>query len=131
VAAIESAWRKHPDYRIDLVPVVETVRVWFGDVLLAESDECLRVQESRHVDRLYIPSDDVHWEHFTFADGVHTVCPFKGRADYWDLTAVDPSETAIVWSYPDPFDEVAGIKDHVCFYQERTRVEFDQPRRAF
>ncbi len=127
MTVIESAWPKYPDYRIDLVPVPQTGRVWFGDLLLAETNDALLLEETRHVDRLYIPHRDVKWEHFTFSEGIHTICPFKGEADYWDLTAVDPVETNIVWAYPTPFDEVAGIKDYVCFYQERTRIEIDEP----
>jgi len=127
VTVIESAWPKHPDYRIDLTPVDSTARVWFGDLLLAETNRALLLEETRHVDRLYIPHEDVRWEHLTFAEGMHTICPFKGQADYWDLTAVEPAETNIVWAYPEPFDEVAGIKGYVCFYQERTRIEIDEP----
>jgi acyl-CoA thioesterase II len=123
---IESAWPKYPDYRIDLVPVRQTVRAWFGDLLLAESNTCLRLEETRHVDRLYFPESDVRWEHFEVAEGIHTVCPFKGMADYWNLTAVDPVETNLVWAYKEPFDEVAGIKGYVAFYQERTRIELEE-----
>ena len=101
MTVIESAWPKHPDYRIELAPVAETARVWFGDLLLAETNDALLLQETRHIDRLYIPHRDVKWEHFTFSEGIHTICPFKGEADYWDLTAVDPVETNIVWEYPD------------------------------
>lgn len=123
---IESAWPKYPDYRIDLVPVEGTARVWFGDLLLAESDSSIRLEETKHVDRLYFPEADVRWEHFEVADGMHTVCPFKGQADYWHLTAADPAETNVVWVYREPFDEVAGIKGHVAFYQERLRIEIEE-----
>ena len=123
---IESAWPKYPDYRIDLVPVKGTARVWFGDLLLAESDAAIRLEETRHVDRLYFPESDVRWEHFQVAEDAHTVCPFKGLADYWNLTAVDPVETNLVWAYREPFDEVAGIKGYVSFYQERLRIELDE-----
>lgn len=119
---IESAWPKYPDYVIDLVPVAATARVWHGDTLLAESRGALRLEETAHVDRLYFPEADVNWEHFE-TSVAHTICPFKGQADYWTLTATDPHETNIVWTYRDPFDEVAGIKDYVCFYQERLRIE--------
>lgn len=126
MTTIESAWPAHPDYRIDLTPIGRTARVWFGDLLLAESGDCLLLAETRHVDRLYFPRSSVRWELFRYAEGVHTVCPFKGRAEYWDLCAVDPAEAGIVWAYPDPFDEVAGIRDFVCFYQERTRIETEE-----
>jgi len=124
---IESAWPKYPDYRIDLMPVHQTARVWFDGRLLAESRNCLRMEETRHVHRLYFPEADVHWEHFTFADGVHTICPFKGEADYWSLTAVEPAEENLVWTYREPMDEVAGIRGYVCFYHERAKVEIDEP----
>jgi uncharacterized protein (DUF427 family)/acyl-CoA thioesterase len=126
MTAIESAWTRRPDYRINITPLETTARVWYRDLLVAESDRCLLLEEQDHVDRLYFPASDVRWEHFTSAEGVHTVCPFKGQADYWDLTAVDPVETGLVWAYPDPFEQVGGIKDHVCFYQDRTRIEIDE-----
>jgi acyl-CoA thioesterase II len=123
---IESAWPKYPDYVIDLVPVVATARVWHGDTLLAESRRCLRLEETKHVDRLYFPEDDVRWEHFEPTDA-HTICPFKGQASYWTLTASDPPQDNVVWTYRDPFDEVAGILGYVAFYQDRVRVEVDEP----
>jgi uncharacterized protein (DUF427 family)/acyl-CoA thioesterase len=126
MTAIESAWTRRPDYRIHITPLARTARVWCRDLLVAESDRCLLLEEQDHVDRLYFPTSDVRWEHFTFAEGVHTVCPFKGQADYWDLTAVDPIETGLMWAYPNPLEQVGGIKDHVCFYQERTRIEIDE-----
>src|SRR5205823_5652309 len=64
VTKIESAWGKYPDYRIDLVPVRGTARVWHGDVLLAESDSAVRLEETKHVDRLYFPEADVKWDLF-------------------------------------------------------------------
>lgn len=123
---IESAWPKYPDYRIDLIPVRETARVWHGNLLLAESSSCLRLEETKHVDRLYFPESDVHWEHFEVAEDVHTVCPFKGMADYWNLTAADPVEKNLVWTYREPFQEVAGIKGYVAFYHERVGVELEE-----
>lgn len=121
---VESAWGRYPGYRIDLVPCGATARVWYGDLLLAESDACLRVEETDHVDRLYFPEDDVRWDLFAPTDH-HTICPFKGEADYWTLTAADPPEENVVWAYRQPFDEVGGIQGHVAFYHERVRVELE------
>ena len=122
---IESAWGKYPDYEINLVPCGATARVWYGDVLLAESDSCLRVEETKHVDRLYFPEADVHWDLFA-ANDHHSICPFKGEADYWSLTANDVAEENLVWTYRQPFDEVAGIKGYVAFYHERVRIELEE-----
>ena len=116
---IESAWPRYPDYRIDLVPAGRG-RVWFGDLLLAGSDRCVRLRETKHVERLYFPEEDIRWDLFESTD-LHTVCPFKGQARYWSLRSGDLDN--VVWAYPTPFDEVAGIAGLVCFYHERVRVE--------
>jgi uncharacterized protein (DUF427 family)/acyl-CoA thioesterase len=122
---IESAWAKYPDYEINLVPCGATARVWLGDLLLAESDSCLRVEETKHVDRLYFPEADVHWDLFAPNDH-HSICPFKGEADYWTLTANDLAEENLAWTYRQPFDQVGGLKGYVAFYHERVRVELEE-----
>lgn len=135
---IESAWPRYPDYHIDLLAAPGPAQVWAGDLLLAESDRCLVVKETKHVDRLYFPEEDVRWEFFEATEH-HTICPFKGQADYWTLTAAGnadasmewahrpisgsrPPEENIVWTYRSPFPEVAGLEGYVCFYHERLRV---------
>jgi acyl-CoA thioesterase II len=122
---IESAWPRYPDYRIDLVPCGATGQVWLGDTLVAESEECLVLEETKHVDRLYFPKKDARWELFVETDH-HTICPFKGQADYWSLIGTDPVEENVVWTYRMPFPEVAGIEGYVCFYHERTRTVLNE-----
>jgi acyl-CoA thioesterase-2 len=122
---IESAWPQHPGYRIDVTPHRSVGRAWLGDLLVAESESCLLVQETRHVDRLYFPEAHVRWEHFTPTQS-HTVCPFKGQASYWDLAGPEGVEQDVVWAYRTPFEEVGGIEGHVCFYEDRLRVELSE-----
>ena len=118
---VESAWPAHPDYRIDISPCSFTAQVWAGEVLVAESDRCLIVTETDHVDRLYFPEQSVAWELFTPSERT-TVCPFKGVASYWDLTAVAPRTDDVVWTYRSPLPEVAGLAGYVSFYSHALRV---------
>jgi len=120
-AQVESAWPDHPEYRIDATPCPHRGQVWLGDVLLAESDRCLVVTETDHDDRLYFPESDVRWEFFAPSDHT-TVCPFKGRANYWSLTAADRGADNVVWTYRTPLPEVAAIAGHVSFYDNVLRV---------
>ncbi len=122
MAAVESAWSRYPGYRIDLVPWQGCGRVRAGDRVLAESDACLIVRESDHAPQLYFPEASVAWERFTATDH-HTICPFKGEADYWTLVASDPPLENVVWTYRKPFDEVAGLAGYVAFYADRLEVE--------
>src|ERR1700760_2579867 len=114
---IESAWPTHPGYRVDLVPLPAVARVRHGDVVVAESTSALRVIETDHVERLYFPRADVRMD-LLESNNQHTVCPFKGQADYWSFAGASPVEN-LFWCYPDPFPEVAGLEGHLGVYHEK------------
>jgi acyl-CoA thioesterase-2 len=122
MTAIESAWSRHPGYRIDLVPWRGRGRVRLGERVLADSDACLLVHESDHAPQLYFPESSVAWEHFEATDH-HTICPFKGEADYWSLGAAEPPLENVAWTYRTPFEQVAGLARYVAFYADRLVVE--------
>ncbi len=124
MTVVESAWKRYPGYRIDLVPYRGLARVRHGYLVLAESSAAVRVIETDHVVRLYVPESDVRLELFEATDH-HTICPFKGEADYWSLTASDPPVENVVWTYRTPFDEVGGLKGYLGFYHERVEVELE------
>lgn len=118
---VESAWPTHPDYRIDVGPCPFKGQVWAGEVLIAESEACLIVTETDHVDRMYFPEESVRWDLFTPSDRT-TVCPFKGVASYWNLAVPEHAIDDVVWTYRAPLPEVAAIAGHVSFYSETLRV---------
>ncbi|MFE9170043.1 DUF427 domain-containing protein [Streptomyces kebangsaanensis] len=89
----------------------EHVRVVHDGQVLAESDRPLVLRETGCPPRYYLPPEDVRLDLLTPSD-THTYCPFKGTASYWSL----PDAPDLVWAYPDPKPDVAGIKDHLCFY---------------
>jgi acyl-CoA thioesterase-2 len=128
MTVIESAWPSHPNYRIDLEAVPGIARVWYGDLLVAESSAALRVIETDHVHRLYFPEDDVHLDLFEENDH-HSICPFKGEADYWTLTASESPAEDIFWTYRTPLAEVAGLAGYLGAYHEKAgvRVEIESP----
>ncbi len=49
-----------------------------------------------------------------------THCPFKGDASYFSF--VNGPENA-VWSYEQPYDEVAAIREHLAFYPDKAEIE--------
>jgi uncharacterized protein (DUF427 family) len=118
----ESLYHRYPDYRVDLEPNPGRVHVSLDGVTIAETDRALRVLETKHQAVIYLPLDDVRMEYLVRTDH-ETFCPFKGEAAYWTLLAGDRREENAVWSYEDPFDQVAGIKDHVAFYADRVEWE--------
>lgn len=115
-----SGYAERPDYRVDILARRNRVVVRSGDVVLAETERPLVVDEQDHGLVVYVPRDDVRMQHLAPSDTV-TYCPFKGRARHWRLAAGD--DTAVAWSYEEPYPEVGRIAGYVAFYQDRVTVE--------
>ena len=86
--------------------------------MIADSARTLVVRETKHDPVVYFPREDVRLDAMQRTEH-ETFCPFKGEASYWTLRVGDRVEENAVWTYEDPFDEVAGLKDYVSFYPDR------------
>jgi uncharacterized protein (DUF427 family) len=113
-----SGYVDRPDYRVDILARRNRVTASLDGTVLAESTACLLVDEQDHGIVFYFPRDDVRFEHLVAPDTC-TRCPYKGNASYWRAAE---GERDIAWTYEEPYPEVARIKDHVAFYQDRVQV---------
>lgn len=86
----------------------------FNGVVVAESDKTIIV-EGNH----YFPAESIKAELFSPSEHA-TGCPWKGTAEYYDLTVDGETATNVAWYYADPLDAAAEIKDHVAFYPQVT-----------
>lgn len=120
----ESLYHRFPDYRVDLEPEERRVRVRWAGELLDDSRRPLVVKETKHAPVIYLPREDVRFD-LLERTPQRSFCPFKGEASYWSARAGDRVEENVAWSYEDPFDEVAGLKDYVAFYADRVELERD------
>jgi uncharacterized protein (DUF427 family) len=112
----QSAFVDRPDYRVDILARRNRVTVSVGDVLLADSEHCLVVDEQDHGLVFYFPAADIRLELFV-PDDRSSVCPFKGVASYRRFPR--PEGDVYLWSYEDPFPEVARLKGHAAFFQDQ------------
>ncbi len=108
-----------PDYRVDVQRVRNLIRVTAGDRVLAETSAGLLVAEQDHGIAFYLPRADVRFD-LLVPNETTSRCPFKGTARYW--RASDGAEP-IAWEYAEPYPEVALLRGHIAFYQDRVRVE--------
>lgn len=94
------------------------VQVLVGDIVIAESNETKMV-EGNH----YFPPNSIKSEYFNKTD-LHTVCHWKGSADYFNLS-VDGNELEnAAWTYPEPItDQAKPIKDYVAFYSNMVTIK--------
>jgi len=49
----------------------------------------------------------------------HTVCPYKGEASYFSITAGGRTAENAVWSYEQPYPAMAEIAGQLAFYPDR------------
>ena len=111
-----------PDHPITIQPNAGHVSVRSGAAIIAETDRALELRESNYPPVLYIPFGDVDQQLLRASDH-HTYCPYKGEASYYDVLPGDGDAlTGAVWYYPDPYDAVEAIRDHVAFYADRVTV---------
>ena len=79
MAKRESLYHRYPNYRVDLKPLEERVRVHWDGKLLADSSRALLVLETDHDPVIYLPREDVSFG-APRVDGSRDVLPVQGRS---------------------------------------------------
>lgn len=83
---------------------------WNGAVI-AQSDDTV-VVEGNH----YFPRDAVNSDYLADSD-MHSVCPWKGDASYFDVVVDGEVNKDAAWYYPEPKERATNIKDYVAFWR--------------
>jgi len=115
-------YKKYPGHHIETKPAKQRVRVIFNGEVIADTKDAIELMEATGTGKstvapivYYIPRRDVKMDRLVrTAHSTH--CPFKGDASYYSLK--NGPENA-VWSYEQPYDEMAVIKDLLAFYPDK------------
>jgi uncharacterized protein (DUF427 family) len=97
------------------------VQVRFNGELLADTRDAIAMHEAAYPVVYYVPRKDVKMDRLV-RTAHQTYCPFKGHASYFSL-ANGPDNA--LWSYEQPYDEVAVIKDRLAFYPNKVDIRND------
>ncbi|CAN3131485.1 DUF427 domain-containing protein [Mycobacterium sp. smrl_JER01] len=108
----------HP---ITIVPTGRHVVVTVNGDVVAETDAALTLQEASYPAVQYIPIGDVQGDRLS-PSATATYCPFKGDAEYFDITAGGDTIADAIWTYRNPYPAVAQIAGHVAFYADKADV---------
>ena len=90
-----------------------TVRA--GGAVLGESSEALELTEGTYPPVIYFPRGDIAMAFLERTDK-SSHCPHKGDASYFSVVTKSQTLQNAVWSYEEPKEGVAKIKDYVAFY---------------
>jgi uncharacterized protein (DUF427 family) len=111
-----------PFKRIDVLRSDRRIVVSHRGEVLADSRRAMALFETSLPTRWYLPADDVRLDLLT-PSVTRTVCAYKGTASYYSLASGAARD--IAWFYPDPLHDAARVRDHVCFYAEKTDLAVD------
>ncbi|MCH7972578.1 MAG: DUF427 domain-containing protein [Bacteroidetes bacterium] len=84
--------------------------IWNGKII-AESNEYEIVERN-----IYFPAQSVKKEFLRSSD-MHTVCPWKGTANYYDVVVDGQVNKDAAWYYESPSDAASNIKGHIAFWK--------------
>jgi uncharacterized protein (DUF427 family) len=107
-----------PDHPISIDPNPARVVVVVGGKVIADSKQALTLREGSYPAVQYIPRRDVDMtalkpsEHSTY-------CPYKGDASYYSIPDGGDRSVNAVWSYENPYEAMARIKEYLAFYPDR------------
>ncbi|MFN8196051.1 MAG: DUF427 domain-containing protein [Nocardioidaceae bacterium] len=108
----ESVWDYPRPPRVE--PSDEVVEVWLGDMCVARTQTSLRVLETSHPPTYYLPRSAWVPGALRLVPDRHSVCEWKGSADYFDVVGGGRTAPAAAWSYPSPRPGFAALVDTVA-----------------
>jgi uncharacterized protein (DUF427 family) len=107
-----------PDHPISVAPHARRVRVKFNGVIVAETTRALVMEEGGYPNVFYIPREDAD-QSLLVRTAHATYCPYKGDASYFSIGVGDRVSENAIWTYENPYDAVAPIKERLAFYPAR------------
>lgn len=88
-----------------------------GGAVLGESSDALELSEGDFPSVIYFPRGDIAMAFLDSTDKT-THCPHKGDASYFSVVTKSTTLENVAWSYEDPSEDAARIKDHLAFYTD-------------
>jgi uncharacterized protein (DUF427 family) len=107
-----------PDHPITISLAGGKVRVTVAGKIVAESTQALRLQEKGYPPVFYLPRGDADMSLLVRTTN-YTYCPYKGDCSYYSIPIGGSRSENAVWTYEEPHEAVAGIKNYLAFYPSR------------
>lgn len=76
------------------------MKALWNDQVIAEADKDQLIYIEGN---WYFPPKTLKWEFFTESE-THTTCPWKGEANYYNVTVDGETNEDAAWYYPEPKD---------------------------
>lgn len=109
----ESVWDYPRPPRLEHVG--KRIEIVFAGERIVDAPQCFRVLETSHPPVYYISPAFIAPGVLRSAAG-SSICEWKGRAGYWDVTANGRIAARAAWHYQTPTSAFAAIAGYFAFY---------------
>jgi uncharacterized protein (DUF427 family) len=100
-------------------PTSRHVRIGFGDLIVADTTDALRVLETAGAPTWYLPREDVDMDLLRPSRGHGSACEWKGPATYFDLVVGGRVSPRAAWTYERPLPGYETLAGRIAFYAGR------------
>ena len=107
-----------PDHPISIDRNPSRVVVTLAGKVIADTVDAMTLREAHYPPVHYIPRRDVDMAALERTQH-STYCPYKGNASYYSIPAGSERSVNAIWTYEEPYEAVAAIRDHLAFYPDR------------
>jgi uncharacterized protein (DUF427 family) len=115
---------KDPYKRVDVLPSSRHIIVKIEGQTIAETHAPYHLFETGLPTRYYLPATSAAFGLLTPSNTV-TGCPYKGEANYFNVSVGNKVFKDIVWYYRNPTPECTAIAGKICFYNEKVDIFID------
>jgi uncharacterized protein (DUF427 family) len=116
---------RNPYHRIDCLRSSRPLRVEAHGTVLVDTTETMVVHETALDPRLYVDPRLVLVE--LTRSQLHTYCPYKGTATYWNAVVDGVVLPDVAWSYESALPESMPLQHLMSFDDQRVSVFHDLP----
>lgn len=105
---------KYPDHEVKTLPLDAEIEIYFENDAIVYTNTSILLTETDCRPVLYIPKLDL--KDVDLIKSGEYECPFKGKAEIYNLKHGTTVLDNAAWSYEEPYEEFQALKGHVAFY---------------
>ena len=118
---------RDPYHRVDVRRSSRPVRVLLGEYGAGGDPQAATALRDRAAEPVLHPAAPMSGRTCWKKSDTHTMCPYKGTASYWTVSADGRKLADAVWSYPQAEGDSAAVSGYLSFLHDELTVEVGQP----
>jgi uncharacterized protein (DUF427 family) len=87
------------------------MQAWWNGRKIADSNDIIKLEGN-----IYFPPESVE-KNLLAKSKTTSICPWKGKAFYFDLIVNGQVNKDAAWFYPEPSEEAIHIKNYIAFWK--------------